>query len=305
MESKKVKVILLPTGKDGWNKGDILKCTGESPAKHRKGHISLSIKGCEAYSNLTIMYKAHYMYLISNDFIKEEEWYYSTSFNGVYQAKSDDLIDKSIRRDFKIEATNNPGLTTDGISGISLSDIKWWVDNGCPEEILLKQIEYAHCCQHPTDVRHYSDCWYCKNIEKHCKLKISDNNEVEFMKPQYKIEGGLPKDNKDGTYSTTPIKVVEINQKRETVEEAANSFADAISIYEEISYSHVGDAFKAGAEWKEQQSANDAIEFAEFIRSDNTWNKVLPTYKSPGWINIHTLEVLTSKELYKLWKSKQ
>jgi len=230
MESKKVKVILLPTGKDGWNKGDILKCTGESPAKHRKEHISLSIEGCEVYSNLTIMYKAHYMYLISDDEITKNNWCYDPeSDNGLVKCMMNGIDSYYNKYGKLIIATNNPDLVADGVPRINALDLKWWVDNSCLEEVSLMMEEYDH---------------YSGPFGTDCSLRLRLNllNEVKFVKPK------------------VPLKIdsdVSINHQKETVEEAAKKWITDYHGYDDedkllgLCISQFTPYFKAGAKWKE------------------------------------------------------
>ena len=62
---------------------------------------------------------------------------------------------------------------------------------------------------------------------------------------------------------------------------------------------YMDDIFKAGAEWQKEQSATDAIEFADWCE-DNYW----PTGQTGLWRSEASSEevMLTTKELYELWK---
>jgi len=57
--------------------------------------------------------------------------------------------------------------------------------------------------------------------------------------------------------------------------------------------------FKKGADWKAEQSANDAIEFADWCE-DNYW----PTAQTGKWRAEFSSEdeLLTTKQLYELWQ---
>lgn len=64
--------------------------------------------------------------------------------------------------------------------------------------------------------------------------------------------------------------------------------------------------FKAGAKWKEEQSANEAIEFAKWIETETG---VYTTSKERfrTYVNKESDKFIpmTFKELHELWKSKQ
>jgi hypothetical protein len=88
---------------------------------------------------------------------------------------------------------------------------------------------------------------------------------------------------------------------KETVETAATKYANKL----EADGEHPGawiinnKGFKAGAEWQKEQSANEAIEFADWIGL-NSW---VPLSKIPfDWYNPKLEKFASSKQLYELWK---
>lgn len=93
---------------------------------------------------------------------------------------------------------------------------------------------------------------------------------------------------------------------KETVETAANKYSpDPLYTDGQWEFGDVIDGFKAGAEWQEQQSANQAVEFADWL-CENGWAS-----SPPMWVNGEasddciggqgTYTELTSQQLYELW----
>jgi len=148
----------------------------------------------------------------------------------------------------------------------------------------------------------------CEEFERKYGLYGHDigttSEDIEFMykeeiKPKYKIEGSLPKDNKDGTYSTTPVKVVEVSPNgKETVEEASSK---AWSGLIRLNHFKVTELFELGAKWKEQQLADEAIEFANWLI-----NKKYIIHKD-HWMRIEDGEIkyYSSEQLYEIWNSRK
>jgi hypothetical protein len=96
---------------------------------------------------------------------------------------------------------------------------------------------------------------------------------------------------------------------KETVEDAANKWLlenlpGTLPENYDISF------FKAGATWQEQQEANDAIEFAEWSRSQedlgyDSENKIWGYVTRDANGEFTDEKEYTSKEMYELWKNKQ
>ncbi len=84
---------------------------------------------------------------------------------------------------------------------------------------------------------------------------------------------------------------------KETVEEAALDHATAITLEPQDSQEYF--SFIAGAEWQKEQSATDAIEFADWCE-DRYW----ATGCTGLWRQERSSEegMLTTKELYEIWK---
>lgn len=57
----------------------------------------------------------------------------------------------------------------------------------------------------------------------------------------------------------------------------------------------IKDAFEKGAEWQEQQSSNEAVEFGFYLLS-NGWSGLINE-----WYNPHTMQRASNKQLYELW----
>lgn len=90
----------------------------------------------------------------------------------------------------------------------------------------------------------------------------------------------------------------------QTVEQAAEQYAQGNTL--EFAYLQEIPAFKAGAEWQKEQSATEAIEFAEWIKENQFYEakgmwmrKNALTGENEGRYNWTSL---TSKQLYELYK---
>lgn len=82
-------------------------------------------------------------------------------------------------------------------------------------------------------------------------------------------------------------------------QELEDAAIKSVGEIEDIVGSAIYNAFIEGATWKAEQSANDAIEFADWCE-DNYW----PTLQTGKWRAEFSSEdeLLTTKQLYELWQ---
>ena len=88
---------------------------------------------------------------------------------------------------------------------------------------------------------------------------------------------------------------------KETVEEAANRLSLRVVAYipNPVINQDAKTGFIDGVKWQKEQSASEAIEFANWCE-DNYW----ATGETNKWrAEPHLEETLTTKELYEIWKS--
>jgi len=104
---------------------------------------------------------------------------------------------------------------------------------------------------------------------------------------------------------------------KETIKAAANEYAD-YNVFQfngnlfsnnndeaGNAYKCSTESFKAGARWQEQQSANEAVEFADWLLGNNWQNTGIRWYKiHSAKSNINNTSencYKTSQQLYELW----
>lgn len=86
---------------------------------------------------------------------------------------------------------------------------------------------------------------------------------------------------------------------KETIETAANKYSpDPLYTDGQWEFGDVIDGFKTGAEWQEQQSANEAVEFADWLfynTYEARWKNEEKRYLNKD------AKPYSSQQLYELW----
>ena len=150
--SKVFKAITVPTGKEGYAKGDLLKRIGHDDANDIYGETIGEYESCITPETCTKeLWQSQYLVITSDEEIKEGDWILSGNIhiyqlckrvngnlflNGLGEDFSEDL--RKLMRLKKILASNHPS-----IYNISQSDLEWWVESGCPSDVKL-QDGYAY-----------------------------------------------------------------------------------------------------------------------------------------------------------------
>lgn len=146
------KAITIPTGKEGFKAGDICKRIKESVVFDEKVGFVMIATTDKTFPNPD--WQSQYLAITSDEEVKEGDWciayqtilsnnnqshYIIQSFTDIVEFTSGKII-TSGRYDTieckKIIASIHPS-----INNISLSDLKWWAQNGCPKMVELKMEE--------------------------------------------------------------------------------------------------------------------------------------------------------------------
>ena len=201
--------------------------------------------------------------------------------------------------------------TTLGLPTIPTEWIKTYViHNGSIKDVKIQTVAGDY------DIAAKSNSEGCAGYDKR-KLKLTPANEVIIAKYSYpikeepkivKIEGGLPKNNNDGTFSTTPLVAVFSDGTKS--DDKNRKLEDAALAYYVKHGNHMGkvdarDGYKAGYKAKEEEAMQDAIGFSEWC-GDN-----YEIFTSTGRWRIRGAEneeeaskIYATEQLYKLWKKK-
>lgn len=137
--------------------------------------------------------------------------------------------------------------------------------------------------------------WECRTIEEMSEY-VKNNGAIN--------DGTIPL--KETNEYKQALAIIEKANKNTELEEAAQEFTSNIVPISPVRKEEAVKYFKAGAKWKEEQSANEAIEFAKWIETETG---VYTTSKERfrTYVNKESDKFIpmTFKELHELWKSKQ
>ena len=237
----------------------------------------------------TFAWSSQHLYFTRDEPIQKGDWCYSIRAEMIFQAPdlSKDLLGSGVR---KIIASTDPAL---GLPAIPLTWIKdvYVPSNGSIKKVELKMVEIDE-----------------SSFTHHCfVLKLTPNNEVVIVDEPvaFKLTKETAKmaqnaADPDGSIRAkiTNILYSKVDQE---LEDAALSY---FMLHPLPNMQHkIENAFKAGVEWQKEQSAIDAIEFAEWthknlwapINNDGLWYNKSKVYQ-------YKTECLTTKQLYELWQ---
>lgn len=195
---KKCKLVLLPTDKDsnlffhcpiGSEKSLHYMSQGK---QHREEMLKAGIN------------KPQHLYILSDDEIKEGDWYYHKNDNVIIKS----LIDIDNNDCKKIIATTNPDLIEEGIASISDDFIKEYCNNSV-EEVLVKYLELGGTVFQPIEpfvpakqldgsiiIKPVEETWddIFKTIQSKCNGGIGITHDIRgWLKENYKTPKKLSK----------------------------------------------------------------------------------------------------------------
>lgn len=134
--NKQYRAILVATGKEGWNKGDIVKMLPCHPDSTPNDYFKIaSTDRYEYEENLLHVWQSKYLVITSDEQIKEGDWYIDFTDNSTSNCFIDAVSDLSKCK--KIIATNQEGVS----NNITLSDLKYYMEMGCPDMVSLEMVE--------------------------------------------------------------------------------------------------------------------------------------------------------------------
>jgi hypothetical protein len=239
-----------------------------------------------------------HLYFTSNEVIKEGDWVFCYSIHMNNPSHPPDRYINPIRKwnsgnctaCKKIIASTDPSLGLPAIPTIWIKDV-FVSSNGSIKEVKLEKVEnimdgvlsvIGKGIRNPPAQSEY-------------KLKLTEANEVVVVESTQYLEVQTPAE---------CLKELECIGQDKELEEAALSY---FMLHPLPNMQHkIENAFKAGAEWQKEQSANEAIEFADWL-CENGW-----TSSPPMWVNgeasddcisgQNTYTELTTQQLYELWQ---
>jgi hypothetical protein len=261
--------------------------------EHRWGEWKITLDNnkldYKQYVHSTGLDVYQHLYFTSNEVIKEGDWCYSIRAEMIFQAPdlSKELLGCGVR---KIIASTDPSLGLPAIPTIWIKDV-FVSSNGSIKEVKLEKVEnimdgvlsvIGKGIRNPPAQSEY-------------KLKLTEANEVVVVESTQYLEVQTPAE---------CLKELECIGQDKELEEAALSY---FMLHPLPNMQHkIENAFIAGAEWQKEQSANEAIEFADWL-CENGW-----TSSPPMWVNGEasddyiggkgTYTELTTQQLYELWQ---
>jgi hypothetical protein len=190
--------------------------------------------------------KPQHIYITSDEFIEEGDYYITTFHNGVFKADSDtirimDFYNKSsettyINTHFKIILTTDQDLINDGVQAIDDDFLEWFVNNASCEFV---EVEKGYLGM----------CGFVKSSEPISKDKL--HYKIIIPQEEPKQECGYCKQ-PISKYGCACGKQIE-EPKQETLEEAAKEFYPLTTTDLICSPKLVRDAFIEGAEWQAER----------------------------------------------------
>lgn len=299
MDTKLAQVVMLPTKEKNWSKKRIRKCINEN-IYVPLGKLEIDTIGHKLPNHMinTLDYwEPQHLYFIStdtNEEIKGDEYYlgnvegFSTEWQ-LYVRGKGNVNGKTPK---KIIASTDPAL---GLPAIPLTWIRdvYVPSNGSIKEVRLETYRHVENVEVVNGVAPvYSD-----------RLRLINNEVIITDEPiisEYIMQ--RLKDIKIKFQQKLDAKTDSLKVDQELEEAANQAYKRGEGMG--IAVAMIAKAeFQLGANWKAEQSANDAIEFAEWTHK-NLWT---PINDDGLWYNKNKVyqyktECLTTKELYELWQ---
>lgn len=162
--NKKATIVCLPSNEIGWNEGDIIKITGGQ----------LDFASCHNIGGIDDWCSQH-LYLVCEDDIKEEDWYYFTETSFVRKSKTLKACNHPSYK--KILATTDKSLN---LPGIPQSFLQSYVQKqGGIKEVELEMQVWS---QYDFDGEY---------IKIEPTIKLTPNNEVSIVYESPEEEEGI------------------------------------------------------------------------------------------------------------------
>lgn len=260
-----------------------------------------------------------HLYFISTNLIKKHDYYLESRYerepfideadDSWEDDETDSLFGKNPEGTFKVIASTDPALNLPAIPTTWIRDI-YVPSNGSIKEVKLEIQKWDTVNNHELTKKHLlKNRWvYVKSelpkppfddakIHYYERLKLTPNNEVVIVDRNIdKLP--YPELVKEMSEYFKDVKIVE-NSIDQELEDAAKEWKNKL-LFLDSSLEDIADmlvnSWKSGANWRAEQSANDAIEFAEWCSS--THYRYDPVYKT--WR--YDADSYTSKEFYELWQ---
>lgn len=219
-------------------------------------------------------WETQHLYFTTDEPIQKGDWYHDNFMRRVEMCDDEDYSNQIKEEDYdfsKIIASTDPTLCLPTIPTTWIKDV-YVPSNGSIKKVELKMVEIDE-----------------SSFTPHCfVLKLTPNNEVVIV-DEPTLETLFPKE-QCGDLS--------VDQE---LEDAAKDHIDAKMGGSKYRLESPNDAyitarmqsFKEGANWRAEQSANDAIQFAEWLD--------IATKQSENRCFIERTEGYTYPNLYKLW----
>ncbi len=300
-------VLHIPSGEYAVNPSGVpcSKLDTQQPQQFLLIDESASIEGGDWVINGNIERKNHAIIQMKDD--KE-----ASAFRELHQLryKPDSRIPKQVIF-CKIIACflSIPGLPT-----VSTEDIEEWLKRGCPELVSLETTtlkeEHHEIYGENRDPRGEPEDYAGEND---IIPKLTNNTVKMVWEPKViGIEGGLPKNNGDGTFSTTPLRLVTDEQptpQNETVRQIAKREFDKLpeAIGNTMAWHFWKRAYDSAArnlpapqqEMTEDEFISIVEKFTGFKvpeSSESTWRYVWRNRNNPEMLKGNTQEVSVEKE---------